>query len=97
MKRLAFGIVALMFVASWSSFGMAKEEGLLDRVKGAVSEAKEEMTGEKGTAEKVGESVDKAAEKTKEAAEEAKKELTGKKGEGEKLGEKIDKKMDKDE
>ena len=55
MKRLAFGIVALMFVASWSSFGLAKEEGVLDRVKGAASEAKEEMTGEKGTAEKAGE------------------------------------------
>ena len=94
MKRLAFGIVALMFVASWPSFGLAKEEGLLDRVKGAASEAKEEMTGEKGTAEKAGESVDKAGKKTKEAAEEAKKELTGKKGEGEKLGEKIDKKME---
>ena len=97
MKRLAFGIVALMFVASWSSFGLAKEEGVLDRVKGAASEAKEEMTGEKGTAEKAGESIDKAGKKAKDAAEEAKEELTGKNGEGEELGEKIDEKLDKDE
>jgi hypothetical protein len=97
MKRFVFAIVALMFVASWSSFGMAKEEGVLDRVKGAASEAKEEMTGEKGTAEKAGESIDKAGKKTKNAAEEAKEELTGKKGKGEKLGEKIDKKLDKGE
>jgi outer membrane lipoprotein-sorting protein len=97
MKRLAFGIVALMFVASWSSFGVAKEEGVLGKIKGAASEAKEEVTGEKGTAEKAGESVDKAGKKTKNAAEEAKKELTGKKGKGEKLGEKIDEKLDKGE
>jgi len=97
MKRFLFAIVALMFVASWSSFGMAKEEGVLDRVKGAASEAKEEITGEKGTAEKAGESIDKAGKKTKNAAEEAKKELTGKKGEGEELGEKIDENLDKDE
>jgi outer membrane lipoprotein-sorting protein len=97
MKRLAFGIVALMFIASSSSFGVAKEEGALDKIKGAASEAKEEVTGEKGTAEKAGESIDQAGKKAKNAAEEAKKELTGNKGKGEKLGEKIDEKLDKDE
>ena len=97
MKRFLFAIVALMFVASWSSFTVAEEEGVLDRVKGAASEVKEEITGEKGTAEKAGESIDKAGKKTKDAAEEAKEELTGKKGKGEELGEKIDEKLDKDE
>lgn len=93
MKRLMIALLTFTFLASWSSFSLAKEKGMVDKMKGAASEAKEEITGEKGPAEKVGESIDKAGKKTKNAAEEAKKELTGKKGKGEKLGEKIDKQM----
>lgn len=96
MKRTVVAVLMMLTIVSWAGLGLSGEKSITQKGKEAVSEAKKELTGEKGPAEKVGESLDKAGERVKEAASEAKEELMGDKGKGEEIGEKIDKKM-KDE